>query len=92
MLHHLGLHPHSDLDTSKLALETDDSVLQGARSLAEAFGTISRAQFEKMEKALGIVHSQLGPLNCPALHAWRPNHSDPDGLDAHLLCQRCIQH
>ena len=37
VLHHLGLHPHSDrlvshveLDTSKLALETDDSVLQGS--------------------------------------------------------------
>ena len=61
VLHHLGLHPHSDLDTSKLALETDDSVLQGARSLAEAFGTISRAQFEKMEKAPGIVHTG-GPI------------------------------
>ena len=75
-LHGLNLHLHDssgrlvshvECDVSKLALETDESILNSAKMLRDNFGTASRAQFERMEKAVGIVHTMRGPMNCDHL-------------------------
>lgn len=75
-LHGLNLHLHDrsgrfvshvECDMSKWALETDQSVLNSAKMLRDNFGNTSRAQFDRMEKAVGIVHTMRGPLNCDHL-------------------------
>ena len=56
--------------------------------LRDNFGTASRAQFDRMEKAVGIVHTMRGPLNCD--HLLQPLNGGPISVTQmdwmHIYC------
>lgn len=76
-LHHLKLHEHdatgrlqshTQTDVSKLALETDGSVVEACRHLErEAAIATTKARLDRVEKALGINHMEGHPLSSQEL-------------------------
>ena len=57
-----GLRPSTCTDPTKWKESTDATIFAKIRKLTASFGTVTKAQFEELEKTLGWVHNPHGLL------------------------------